>query len=155
MSSSHARLARFLAYILDASIPVPGTSVRIGLDPLIGLLPGIGDAIASMTGALILLLATQARVPKIVLMRMSLNILLNGMLGAMPVLGDLFSVWFKSNLRNADLLERHSAPLAKASTVSDWVFVLGLLLGLVLVLAGVALGVIWAVQYIWSLAQAR
>ena len=77
--------ARFLAHILDRSVRLPGTSIRIGLDPLIGLIPGVGDAVAGLAGSLIVVLAAQLRVPRIVLVRMSANIALNGLIGALDV----------------------------------------------------------------------
>jgi hypothetical protein len=146
-------IARVLARLLDTSIRVPGTSIRIGLDPLIGLIPGVGDAIAGLAGSLILLLATQFPLPKIVLVRMALNIVVNNLLGAIPAFGDLFSVWFKSNVRNVELLERHASSGGHASTRSDWTFVLGLLLGVILLIGGVAAAVIWLIAKIWQSVQ--
>jgi hypothetical protein len=146
-------IARALARLLDTSIRVPGTSIRIGLDPLIGLIPGVGDAIAGLAGSLILLLASQFPLPKIVLVRMALNIVINNLLGAIPALGDLFSVWFKSNVRNVELLERHASLGSHASTLSDWTFVLGLVLGVILLISGVAAAVIWLIAKIWQSVQ--
>ncbi len=141
-------MARWLADILDARIRVPGTDIRVGIDPLIGLVPGLGDALASVLGSLLLVLAVHCRVPRIVLVRMASHILLNGALGAVPVLGDLFSVWFKSNLRNAELLERHVA-VERASTVGDWLFVIGLVVVMLALLAGVVVGLIWVIAALW------
>jgi len=112
----YIRIARLLANTLDRSIVIPGTDIRLGLDPLIGLIPGVGDAIASLAGSMILFLAAQVQVPKIVLIRMSLNVAINGLLGSIPLIGDLFSVWFHSNVRNVELLERHGGE-RRASTV--------------------------------------
>ena len=120
----YIRIARLLANTLDRSIVIPGTDIRLGLDPLIGLIPGVGDAIASLAGSMILFLAAQVQVPKIVLIRMSLNVAINGLLGSIPLIGDLFSVWFHSNVRNVELLERHGGE-RRASTVWDWLFVMG------------------------------
>jgi Domain of unknown function (DUF4112) len=119
--------ARLLAYILDDLIPIPGTKYRVGLDPLIGLIPGLGDTSTAAFSSLILVHALRAGVPKVVLARMALNILINSIIGALPGLGDLFSAWFKSNQRNYGLLRRHSAG-ARISTVSDWIFLITLLL---------------------------
>jgi hypothetical protein len=105
-NSKQYAIIKYLAEILDRRFTIPGTSIQIGLDPIIGLIPGVGDALASLAGSVILLVAAQSQLPKIVLVRMSLNIALNGMVGAIPVLGDLFSLWFKSNVRNVELLER-------------------------------------------------
>ncbi|MCA9501201.1 MAG: DUF4112 domain-containing protein, partial [Nitrospira sp.] len=129
-------MTKYLAEILDRRFTIPGTSIRIGLDPIIGLIPYVGDAIVSFAGAFILVVAAQSQLPKIVLIRMSLNIAINGMIGAIPILGDLFSVWFKSNVRNFDLLERFAVGDRRTSTVGDWVFVVGLLFGIAFVVVG-------------------
>lgn len=144
--------AEILARILDAAIRIPGTRVYIGLDPLIGLIPGFGDALASLIGAAILVMAVRLRVPRIVLVRMCLNLLLNGALGAIPGAGDAFSVWFQSNVRNAALLRRASAA-PKPSTITDWAFVLGLLAGTLAILFAAILGIFWLIAQLWHLAQ--
>ncbi len=146
-------IAKFLADLLDRRYTIPGTAIRIGLDPVIGLIPYVGDAIVSFAGAFILILAAQSQLPKIVLVRMSLNIAINGMVGAIPILGDLFSVWFKSNVRNLDLLERHAVGEGRTSTVGDWVFVVGLLLGIAFVVVGAVVGIIWLLTRVWEILQ--
>lgn len=143
--------ARLLAHILDRSIRVPGTDFRLGLDPLIGLFPGFGDAVAGLAGSMILFLAAQLQVPKIVLVRMSVNIALNGMLGTIPLIGDLFSVWFQSNVRNVELLERHLAvPAGRGSTFGDWMFVLGLFLIVVILFVGTLAMMVWLARTVWQ-----
>ncbi|MDN5942622.1 MAG: DUF4112 domain-containing protein, partial [Nitrospira sp.] len=101
--------AEFLAKILDTTVKIPGTPFYVGLDPLLGLIPGVGDMIANLIGTVILILAARLCVPQIVIARMSLNLLINGTVGAIPILGDLFSIWFRSHARNADLLKRAAA----------------------------------------------
>ena len=96
--------AEFLAKILDTTVRIPGTRIYVGLDPLLGLIPGIGDMLANLIGTVILILAARLQVPRIVVARMSLNLLINGTIGAIPILGDLFSIWFRSHARNAVLL---------------------------------------------------
>jgi hypothetical protein len=151
--SKNFEMAKYMADLLDRRFTIPGTSIRIGLDPIFGLIPGVGDTIASLAGTFILFLAAQAQLPKIVLVRMSLNIALNGMIGAMPILGDLFSVWFKSNVRNVQLLERYAVEDRRTSTVGDWVFVIGLLLGIILVVAGAVVGIIWVIARVWEVVK--
>ncbi|HNP31451.1 MAG TPA: DUF4112 domain-containing protein [Nitrospirales bacterium] len=146
-------IAKFLADLLDRRYAIPGTSIRIGLDPIIGLIPYVGDAIVSFAGAFILVVAAQSQLPKIVLIRMSLNIAINGMVGAIPILGDLFSVWFKSNVRNLDLLERYAVGDRRTSTVGDWVFVVSLLLGIAFVVVGTVAGIIWLLARVWEILQ--
>lgn len=141
--------ARLLAQVLDRSIRLPGTDLRIGLDPLIGLIPGFGDAVASLAGSMILFLAAQLQVPKIVLVRMSVNIALNGVIGSIPLFGDLFSLWFRSNVRNVALLERHMVATGRASTFWDWAFVVGLGAIIVGFIVGAMVGVIWFARTVW------
>ena len=84
-------MAELLARILDTTVKIPGTPFYLGLDPLLGLIPGIGDMLANLIGTVILGLAARLQVPKIVIARMSLNLLINGAVGAIPILGDLFT----------------------------------------------------------------
>ena len=129
-----SQIAQALGQLLDASMTIPGTTIKIGLDPLIGLIPGIGDLISNGIGSSLLFLATKAGVPRIVILRMSLNILLNMVVGAIPIVGDLFSIWFKSNLQNAQLLYRHSQRITAVTTLIDWVYVGSILLGMLFIL---------------------
>ncbi len=145
------RSADLLARILDTAVVIPGTQIRIGLDPLIGLLPGIGDAIASLLGTAMLAMASQLQVPKIVMARMSLNIVLNGVIGTIPVVGDFFSIWFRSNARNAELLRRHSRSVRTRSTLVDWAFVLGVLIVTIGATIGAIAGVVWLIARLWEL----
>lgn len=141
--------ARLLAQVLDRSIRVPGTDIRIGLDPIIGLIPGFGDAVASLAGSMILFLAAQLHVPKIVLVRMSFNIALNGLIGSIPLLGDIFSVWFQSNVKNVELLERHVEE-GRTSTLADWTFVIGLLLLIIGLFVGMLFAIAWGFKAVWQ-----
>ncbi len=147
------RTADVLARILDTAVQIPGTGIRIGLDPLLGLLPGIGDALASLVGSAILMMASQLRVPKIVMLRMSVNLLLNGVIGAVPVAGDFFSIWFKSNARNAELLRRHSRPTQGPPTTTDWAFVIGMVIAALTLTLGTIVGVLWVLARLWDLVR--
>jgi len=144
--------ADFLARILDSAVRIPGTRFTVGLDPLIGLVPGLGDALASLVGTLLLVLAVRLRVPRVLLLRMSLNVLINGIGGAVPGLGDAFSFWFKSNQRNAALLRRASAT-PRPSTTGDWLFVGAVLLGTVAALVGAIALVLWVVARLWEVVR--
>ena len=143
-------IAKLLAEFLDRQFVVPGTSIRIGLDPVIGLIPGIGDLLSSAAGSFILFVAAQYHLPKIVLFRMGVNIAINGLIGAIPFVGDLFSVWFKSNVRNVTLLENHVRQPQQRSTFSDWAFVLTLLIGIFALLIGMIAAVTWFVKLVWD-----
>jgi hypothetical protein len=135
-------LFRWLAFFMDNLVRLPGTNFRIGLDPIIGLIPGIGDTGAALISATALIKAARMGLPKIVLARMAVNVLINQIVGIVPVFGDVFSAWFKSNARNYILLQEHGTR-RRASTRGDWFFVIGVLalLGLI-VLAGLSLTVI-------------
>lgn len=99
---------RKLSHLLDSSIPLPG-GFRIGLDGIIGLIPGIGDAASSLLSTMILYQAYQRGIPRLVLFRMILNLLIDTTIGAIPVLGDLFDFYWKANLKNARLIEAYEA----------------------------------------------
>src|SRR5260370_17801670 len=125
-------LFRWLAVIMDNLLRFPGTKLRFGLDPIIGLLPGIGDAASAIISTLALVYAARCRLPKILLVRMALNILINEFVGIIPGLGDAFSFWFKSNVRNYELLPRSLPPPDRARK-ADWIFVLAVVAFLVLI----------------------
>ena len=108
---------------MDEFIRVPGTKFKFGLDPLLGLLPGLGDTGSALVSAFALIQAARLGVPKIVLARMSLNILINELIGIVPVIGDAFSFWFKSNARNYQIVKDHIAAPGVARR-SDWIFVI-------------------------------
>lgn len=147
------RFADLIARILDTSFQIPGTGIRFGLDPLLGLLPGAGDAVASLIGSTILILAAKLQVPRIVLVRMSSNMAINAIVGAVPLVGDAFSVWFCSNARNAELLRRHAAAERRPSTLQDWLFVLSLGTATLLVIIGAIVLVLWGISALWRLAS--
>ena len=138
--------ARFLADLLDQRFTIPGTSIRIGLDPILGLIPGIGDVLANIAGSAILVFAAQLNVPKIVLIRMGFNIAGNALIGAIPIFGDIFSIWFRSNARNAELLERHAVTGARHARFGDWLFVTGIISTVVLIVAGTLLAIVWLIR---------
>jgi hypothetical protein len=121
-------LFKWLALIMDEFLRIPGTKFRFGLDPIIGLFPGLGDTASAMVSALALIQAARRGVPKVLLARMSLNILINELVGIIPGIGDAFSFWFKSNTRNYRLLQEHIGRPTR-SRKSDWIFV-GVVLGL-------------------------
>jgi hypothetical protein len=146
-------LFKWLALIMDEFVRVPGTKFRFGLDPLIGLIPGIGDTGSALVSAFALIQALRVGVPKILLARMSLNILINEVIGIVPIVGDAFSFWFKSNVRNHEIIKDHiSAP--GTSRRSDWIFVGAVLLLLLLVVClGIAVSFIFLRQVMKLLAS--
>jgi hypothetical protein len=98
---------RRLAYLLDDRFPIPGTRYRIGLDGLVGLVPGIGDGVTTLLALYIVLEARRLGVPLNKLGRMGINVGLDAVLGAVPLVGDLFDVAWKANRRNLALLLDH------------------------------------------------
>jgi len=128
-----------LSWIMDDLFRVPVLGWRIGLDAIVGLIPGLGDTATSLVSFYILAAGVRYRVPKITLLRMGLNIGIDYVLGSLPLVGDLFDAWWKSNHMNVDLLRRRaqvSAEEAKHGRLSDWFFV-GMI---ILVLVGLAVG---------------
>jgi hypothetical protein len=93
-----------LGYVLDNSIPIPGTGRRFGLDAVIGLIPGVGDATGAVMSAYIVVQAARLGAPASSLVRMLLNVGIEALVGAIPFVGDLFDAWFKANARNVALL---------------------------------------------------
>jgi hypothetical protein len=144
-------LARFLADLLDQRFTIPGTSIRIGLDPIISLIPGIGDLLANLTGSLILVIGAQLGVPKVVLARMGINIAINTALGAIPILGDIISIWFRSNVRNVELLQRYLGRQTKRVELSDWLVVIALIVGLLVLMGGIVVAAVWLFKTLWNL----
>jgi hypothetical protein len=130
---------RRLAWWLDEGIRVPGTRFRIGLDPILGLVPGLGDSAGALMGVAILAEASRRGVPRLTLIRMVANIILDTALGSVPLIGDAFDAAWKANARNLRLLERHSSGPLEARR-GDRLFVVGLFGLLVLVCAGLLLG---------------
>ncbi len=141
--------AEFLAKILDATVKIPGTPFYVGLDPLLGLIPGVGDMIANLIGTVILILAARLRVPQIVIARMSLNLLINGTIGAFPIFGDLFSIWFRSHARNAELLRRAAAQPYR-ETQQARLYVAGIIAGTVVLLLLAIAAVLWIAVKLWT-----
>jgi hypothetical protein len=98
---------RRLSRLMDTAIKIPIINVRIGLDPILGLIPGAGDLIAMCFSLYILYLAFQFQLPQTVWGKMLFNIGLEAVVGAVPIVGDLFDAFYKSNVRNLDILEEY------------------------------------------------
>jgi NAD/NADP transhydrogenase beta subunit len=120
----HERLLalRKLQRWLDEAFRVPGTRVRFGWDPVVGLVPGAGDVLTALLGGAILVHAHQVRVPRVVQARMLINLALDLVIGLVPFAGDVADVFWKANKKNLALLERHAAGPGPASR-GDWWFV--------------------------------
>lgn len=99
--------AKKFASWMDDTFAIPGTKIRFGLDSLIGLLPGVGDVATAAAGVWMIVEAVRLRIPLGVLIRMLINLLVDLIGGTIPIVGDLFDLWWKSNRRNADLMQRY------------------------------------------------
>jgi hypothetical protein len=134
------RLER-LSWLMDDLFRVPVLGWRFGLDAVIGLIPAFGDTSTSLVSLYLLASAVRYRVPKITLLRMGLNIAIDYAVGSIPVVGDLFDAWWKSNRMNLELLKRRaqvSAAEAKKGRASDWLFVSVIIGGLIVLALGSA-----------------
>lgn len=131
-----------LGWLMDDLFRIPVLGWRVGLDALVGLIPGVGDTATTLASLYILTSAVRYRVPKITLLRMGLNLGIDYAVGALPLVGDLFDAWWKSNQKNIDLLRQRatvSASEAREGEISDWLFVGLIILLLVGLAAGAAL----------------
>lgn len=135
---------RTMARLLDNAIAIPGTRYRFGLDALIGLVPGIGDAIGAIFSTVIIFHAARAGAPRSTLFRMLGNVALDTVVGEIPLLGDLFDFGWKSNTKNIALLEEHlQQPIVARAGSRRVLFLLGAVL-LLLFAGAIALGILLA-----------
>src|SRR5213594_975769 len=119
ISDSNVALLRRWARLFDSAFTIPGTGISFGLDPIIGLIPGIGDLLSPVFSLVIVWHAATLRVPKVIIARMVLNALLDAGVGFIPVVGDAFDVFWKANDWNLTLLERHAIP-GRPPSAGDW-----------------------------------
>lgn len=124
-----------LVSLLDDAFRIPGTRLRFGLDPLIGLIPGVGDAAGAIVAFVLIFAGWRRGLRKVTLLRMMVNIAIDGLVGTIPVVGDLFDFVWKCNRRNYVLLQRAERHGASHHTGRDWAF----LAAIALLLAALAL----------------
>lgn len=129
-----------IARLMDTVFIFPGTNIRFGLDSIIDLFPGIGDAVGAVISTVLIAHAAKMGVPKIVLARMAGNVVINAVVGAIPFLGAVLSVFYRSNVKNYELLQLHAGG-NRASTARDWIFVGALLITMLIVLGAIVVGV--------------
>ncbi len=142
-----ARLHRY-AWALDNSIPLPGLKFRIGLDPVLGLVPGIGDALGAVLSLYIVVEGARTGLPSVILLRMAWNIAVEMVLGTIPLFGNLFDMAWKANVRNVRLLEKYlQAPqrsvYSSALVLLTIIMALVLLMALVILIGVLILGAVW------------
>ncbi|HKP38078.1 MAG TPA: DUF4112 domain-containing protein, partial [Pyrinomonadaceae bacterium] len=135
--------------LMDNQFRIPVLGWRFGLNAIIDLVPGFGDVATSIIALYLLVSAVRYRIPKITLLRMALNIGIYFVVGLVPLIGDVFAIWWKPNIRNMNLLRARatvSADEARAGKTSDWVFVavmIGLLLTLLIGSVLLAGTIVW------------
>lgn len=140
---------RVVATVLDDAVRIPGTTFRIGIDPVVGLVPGLGDLLGGIASLYIVLESARAGAPASVLLRMAANVGIDTFVGSIPVLGDLFDFAWKSNTRNARLLARHlEQPVATRR--ASRLLVACVLGGLTLVAVGVAALVVVGIRKLFG-----
>jgi hypothetical protein len=143
------RRVRAVAVVLDDAIRVPGTNIRFGIDPLVGLIPGLGDLLGGAASAYIIPEAARAGASGSVLIRMAVNVGVDTIVGGVPLLGDLFDFAWKSNARNVRLLARHVEAPVKTKRAS-MVLVAALIAGIALVAAGVSVATIYLIKLLFG-----
>ena len=139
---------RKVAKVLDDAFTIPGTKIKIGLDPIIGLVPGFGDVLGGIISLYFLWEGSRRKLPTVILIRMAFNIILEVAIGSIPFLGDIFDVSWKANRRNSDLIEKYSDEQTKTtilSTIIVWVIFLVTVFLVIGIIAGILsmLGVIF------------
>ncbi|MCM2282236.1 MAG: DUF4112 domain-containing protein [Bdellovibrionaceae bacterium] len=142
----HLVHVRKISRVMDDLVTVPGTRFRIGLDGILGLIPGVGDVAGLAISAYFIFVAAQMRVPAVVLARMFLHVGIDTLVSAIPVLGDLFDFVWKANRKNLLLLEQHAVNPIQTRTRSLWLLVAVACLGVALL--------IFIVWLVWSLVAA-
>jgi hypothetical protein len=136
-----------LAHVLDDWFRIPGTSIRFGIDGIIGLIPGLGDVLAGLASCIIVIAAWFRGVPYITLARMVVNLGLDVVIGAIPLLGDAFDIAWKANRRNYALLARHLRQPHR-HTWKDALFLLFILAILWAIFAIPVLVIVWFVEWL-------
>src|SRR5205823_2684247 len=140
---------RAVARLMDTAFVLPGTRFRIGLDPLLGLIPGIGDLIGAAISTYIVLVAAELGVSRAVVLRMFLNIAIDTVGGSVPVVGDVFDAAWKANAMNVALLERALAEPHRTHRSSVWLLI-GIAAGGLLLVAGGGALTVWVLQLVSS-----
>ena len=142
------RLAR-LAWLLDNSIVIPGTRFRVGIDAIVGLIPGLGDLLGVLASSYIVREAARLGAPPSVLTRMAFNVAVEGVVGLIPFFGDVFDAVWKANQRNYALLEQH-IDHPQLTARSSRMFVALVIAALIAFIALTALGTFLVVRALWQ-----
>ena len=138
-----------LAWLLDNSIRIPIINYRIGLDAIIGLIPGVGDAAGLLVSSIIVIQAIRLGAPRSIIMRMLFNVAIEATIGMIPVIGDLFDATFKANARNVAMLNRAfgnsqtGAVIGKSGSKGAIAVGIAMILGIVVLIAGAGIALFW------------
>lgn len=136
-----------LEILLDEAFRVPGTRIRFGIDGIIGLVPGLGDALAGLLSLVIPFAAWARGVPYVTLVRMAANLAIDVLVGSIPLFGDIFDIAFKANRRNYLLMQRHLGE-PRRHTWRDWAFLLLVAFGLGLIIAIPFALAVWCIAWL-------
>jgi hypothetical protein len=147
--SAAARTDR-LAHVLDTLFRVPGTQMRFGLDPILGLIPGLGDATGVLLSAYLIIEAARAGASRAVLLRMLINVGIDALFGIVPLVGDVLDAGWKANTRNLALLRRHLGDPRGADSASR-AFITMVLVGVLLLVVAVLVSAFLAVRWLIGL----
>jgi Domain of unknown function (DUF4112) len=148
---------RLIALLMDDLFRLPGTRFRFGLNPILDLIPAVGDGAAALISALTLFVAARYRVPKVIIARMGINIALNALIGLIPGVGEIFAFWFRPSHRNYQLLRTHIPAVASGPIISrrkDWLFVIAIVTALLLLFSFCAgVGVYLVLQLLHAISR--
>jgi hypothetical protein len=152
-ASDESRLRRLdkLAQLLDTALLIPGTRFRIGLDGLLGLIPGVGDTIGAALSAYIILEAARLGFPKRTLLRMGGNVAVEALVGVVPILGDIFDIAWKANVRNLALLRANRNEIIRRDERSPHQIISLLVVVIVLTMIGLIALSIFALRFLYQL----
>jgi hypothetical protein len=140
---------KHISRLLDSAFVLPGTDIRFGLDPLLGLVPGLGDLASPLFAIALLWQSRDLGIPRVVQLRMTFNVAIDALVGLLPIAGDIFDVAWKANDRNLALLERYAYEQRRPSA-GDWLFVVGLIVLLVVIAAVPFLLTGWLISLVWG-----
>ena len=144
-------IVRLIRKWMDEAVTVPGTKLKVGLDAVIGLIPGVGDAGSAAIGAYMLNAAHKLGVPTIVMVRMLFNLFIDALIGLIPIVGDYLDVLYKANSKNAKLIEE--AVLNRETTArASWWRLVGVFAVFVLIVLGGLVGAVFLAKWLWNLA---
>lgn len=133
--------------LLDNAFRIPGTNVRFGWDPIVGLIPGAGDVATALLAVALIVEAHRRRLPHVVQLRMLFNVGIDVLVGLVPFVGDVADVFWKANTKNLDLLERHVQG-RHVATAGDWAFVGALVLAVAAIVTLPILMMLWILALI-------